>query len=161
MTVVSKAMARLFFALVAGILFGLGLSVAQMIDPAKVINFLNIFGQWDPSLAFVMGGGLLVNAIATPLILNRKQPVFTHMFRVPAKSQIDGRIVLGGALFGIGWGLAGYCPGPMITSLSFANVDIITVLIAYAAGTYATKWILFKIEQVNQIEHQHDEACVG
>ncbi|TCS42044.1 YeeE/YedE family protein [Reinekea marinisedimentorum] len=161
MTVVSKALFRLFFALIAGVLFGLGLSVSQMIDPAKVINFLNIFGAWDPSLAFVMGGGLLVNAIATPLILKRRQPIFTHMFRVPAKSQIDSRLVIGGALFGIGWGLAGYCPGPMITSLSFASTEILTVVLAYVVGTYATKWVLFKIEQVNQIEHQKDEACVG
>jgi uncharacterized membrane protein YedE/YeeE len=161
MTPVSKTILRLFIALIAGTLFGLGLSVSQMIDPAKVVNFLNIFGQWDPSLAFVMGGGLLVNAIATPLILKRKQPIFTTMFRVPVKSQIDSRLIVGGALFGIGWGLAGYCPGPMITSLSFASKEIITVTLAYAVATYLTKWVLFKIEQANQIKRQNDEACVG
>jgi hypothetical protein len=82
-------------ALFAGILFGLGLSVAQMIDPAKVVNFLDIFGTWDPSLAFVMGGGLLVNAIATPLIMKRGSPVLAEFFRVPAKNQVDRRIVIG------------------------------------------------------------------
>ena len=152
---------RLIFALFAGILFGLGLAVAQMIDPAKVVNFLDVFGTWDPSLAFVMGGGLLVNAIATPLILKREKPLVSELFRVPAKTEIDTRIVGGGVLFGIGWGLAGYCPGPMITSLSFADMSIVTVVVAYVVGTFATKWTLAKIEEARHLKHQADEACVG
>lgn len=131
---------RLLVALVAGILFGFGLSVAQMIDPAKVVNFLDFFGTWDPSLAFVMGGGLLVNAILTPFILKRAKPVFAEFFRVPNKAEVDRRIVIGGILFGVGWGIAGYCPGPMLTSLSFANTDILTIVGAYIVGTFATKW---------------------
>lgn len=133
---------RLLAALAAGILFGFGLSVAQMIDPAKVVNFLDLFGTWDPSLAFVMGGGLLVNAILTPLILKQQKPLFTEFFQIPTRTDIDVRLVGGGVLFGIGWGLAGYCPGPLLTSLSFANLDIVTIVAAYLAGTFATRWVL-------------------
>jgi uncharacterized membrane protein YedE/YeeE len=152
---------RLIFALIAGALFGVGLSVAQMIDPAKVVNFLDIFGTWDPSLAFVMGGGLIVNAIATPLILRREKPLLHDLFRVPAKTEIDSRIIGGGILFGMGWGIAGYCPGPMLTSLSFVNMDIFYVVGAYVVGTFATKWTIARIEAARHIEHQADEACVG
>ncbi len=133
---------RLIAALTAGVLFGFGLSVAQMIDPAKVIGFLDIAGSWDPSLAFVMAGGLIVNTIATYFILKRKRPLFAEFFSLPSKQQVDRRIVIGGAIFGIGWGLAGYCPGPMLTSLSFANSDILTVVAAFIVGTLATRWYL-------------------
>lgn len=139
---------RLLAALAAGTLFGFGLSVAQMIDPAKVVNFLDLFGTWDPSLAFVMGGGLLVNAIATPLILKQQKPLFTEFFQVPTRTDIDVRLVGGGVLFGVGWGLAGYCPGPMLTSLSFANMDIVTIVAAYLVGTFATRWVLNRPQPV-------------
>ena len=129
-------------ALLAGVLMGLGLGVSQMIDPAKVVNFLDLFGTWDPSLALVMGGGLGVNALATTFILKRPHPVLDTRFRLPSLTEVDRRIVIGGVVFGIGWGLAGYCPGPMIVSLSFANTDILTIVAAYAAGTLATKrWL--------------------
>lgn len=133
---------RLLAALFAGTLFGLGVSVAQMIDPAKVIRFLDFAGEWDPSLAFVMAGGLIVNALITPFILKRGRPLLAEHFRLPAKTEIDKRIVIGGIIFGIGWGLAGYCPGPMITSLSFADSDILTVVAAFAVGTFLSRWIL-------------------
>ncbi len=147
--------------LIAGTVFGLGLSVSQMVDPAKVLNFLDIFGTWDPSLAFVMMGGLAVTVITTPLILKKERPIFHDIFRVPAKSEIDSKIVIGGVIFGIGWALAGYCPGPSITSLSFANVDILTVFAAYIAGTFGTKWFIARRETALNIEHKPDEACVG
>ncbi len=152
---------NLLTALVAGILFGLGLSIAQMIDPAKVVNFLDLFGTWDPSLAFVMGGGLLVTFVTTPLIMKRPSPLLTEYFRVPAKTEVDGRIVIGGILFGIGWGLAGYCPGPMLTSLSFADSQILTIVAAYVVGTFITKWGLARWEHYKHLRHQKNEACVG
>lgn len=138
---------RLVATLFAGMVFGLGLSVAQMIDPAKVVGFLNLFGAWDPSLAFVMGGGLAVNFLLTPLIFKRTRPWLADYFRLPAKTEIDRRIVLGGIIFGAGWGLAGYCPGPMITSLSFADGSIVTIMLAYLAGTWITQQALAWIEQ--------------
>lgn len=138
---------RLVAALFAGMVFGLGLSVAQMIDPAKVIGFLNVFGAWDPSLAFVMGGGLAVNFILTPLIFKQARPWLADYFRLPAKTEIDRRIVLGGLIFGAGWGLAGYCPGPMLTSLSFADGSILTIILAYLAGTWMTQQALAWIDQ--------------
>ncbi|WP_432697546.1 DUF6691 family protein [Marinobacterium sp. YM272] len=133
---------RLIAALVAGTLFGFGLAVAQMIDPAKVLNFLDLTGTWDPSLAFVMAGGLAVNALLTPFILKRGKPLLAEFFQLPKKVQIDKRIVFGGIIFGVGWGIAGYCPGPMITSLSFANSDILTVFAAFVVGTFGTRWFL-------------------
>ncbi|TXS93585.1 DUF6691 family protein [Parahaliea aestuarii] len=129
-------------ALLVGVLFGLGLCVAQMIDPAKVVNFLDIFGTWDPSLALVMGGGLAVNALATPLILKRPHPLLDNRFRLPTLTKVDPRIVIGGMIFGVGWGLAGYCPGPMLTSLSFVDADILTIVAAYLIGTFAARRFL-------------------
>lgn len=154
-------MISLLAALAAGTLFGLGLAVAGMIDPAKVVNFLDPLGTWDPSLAFVMGGGLLVNAIATPLIMRRKTPILAEFFRTPSKQQIDKRLIIGGVLFGAGWGLAGYCPGPMITSLSFANSDIITVVGAYIVGTLIARTLLRAWERDQLTDKQRAErSCI-
>ncbi len=138
----SQSMKQLLAALAAGALFGFGLGLSQMIDPAKVTNFLDLLGSWDPSLAFVMAGGLLVNALLTPLILKQKRPLLAEFFRLPTKAEIDKRLVIGGVVFGVGWGLAGYCPGPMITSLSFADSDILTVVMAFVVGTFAARWVL-------------------
>lgn len=147
-----KSFYRLSAVLFAGTLFGFGLAVAQMIDPAKVVNFLDVFGTWDPSLAFVMGGGLLVNAIATPLIMRRRTPVFAEYFRLPAKTEIDSRIIIGGVIFGVGWGIAGYCPGPMLASLSFADASILTIVGSYIVGTLLTKWGLTKVAKLEAVK---------
>ena len=147
-------------ALISGILFGLGLSVSQMIDPAKVVNFLDITGSWDPSLAFVMAGALAVNLVATPLILKRKKPIFDNLFRTPLKEHIDRRLILGATLFGIGWGIAGYCPGPMITSISFMTSDILIVLSAYIVGTLLTRlWMRKQTAQLTEQERQA-HSCI-
>jgi len=154
-------MLSLIAALVAGTLFGLGLAVAGMIDPAKILNFLDIFGTWDPSLAFVMGGGLLVNAIATPLIMRRKTPMLAEFFRTPTKHQVDKRLIIGGVLFGAGWGIGGYCPGPMLTALSFANTDIIAVVGAYIIGTFIARSVLRAWERDKLTEQQRaQQSCV-
>ena len=108
---------RTLVALFAGALFGLGLSVSGMMNPAKVIGFLDFAGGWDPTLAFVMGGALLVTVPAFRLILNRPRPILADGFALPSKSTLDGRLLGGAALFGVGWGLSGFCPGPAVAAL--------------------------------------------
>ena len=104
-------------ALGAGLLFGLGLIVSGMINPSKVIGFLDIAGNWDPSLIFVMGGGVTVTLCTFWLVLRRDRPLFAKHFFLPSKADIDTRLISGAALFGIGWGIAGLCPGPAMTGL--------------------------------------------
>ena len=110
-------MLQLIMALLAGLVFGLGLIISGMTDPSKVIGFLNIFGNWNPSLAFVMGGAVAVGLIAFPFAEKRPTALLGGPIRLPTNSKIDRRLVLGGAAFGAGWGLAGYCPGPALASL--------------------------------------------
>ena len=107
----------LFFALLSGTLFGLGLVVSGMVNPAKVLAFLDVAGNWDPTLAFVMLGALAVTTPAFRVVLKRRGPWFANRFALPTKSDLEPRLVLGAALFGIGWGLAGLCPGPAVTAL--------------------------------------------
>lgn len=104
-------------ALAAGLLFGAGLVLGGMTQPSKVIGFLDVAGAWDPSLAFVMGGAILAFMPLFRRITKRRGPLFADGFAIPTRRDIDGKLVLGAALFGVGWGLAGYCPGPAITSL--------------------------------------------
>ena len=104
-------------ALAAGLIFGLGLTVSGMIDPAKVLGFLDIAGDWDPSLLFVLGGAVVTATIGFRLVQRRRAPLFADRFHLPASSGIDGHFILGAALFGIGWGLAGFCPGPALAGL--------------------------------------------
>ena len=110
-------MTRLITALIIGAVFGIGLAIAGMLNPSKVVGFLNIFGDWDPSLAFVMGGGVLVNAIGHRFVMKRKAPVQCATFSMPTSTNIDKPLVIGSAIFGVGWGLAGLCPGPVVASL--------------------------------------------
>lgn len=119
---------------IAGLLFGAGLTISQMVNPQKVITFLDIAGDWDPSLAFVMGAALIVAFIGYRFTLRKDAPLFADSFRVPAKAHIDARLVVGSSLFGIGWGLAGLCPGPALASLSFAGTNTI-VFVAAMLGT--------------------------
>ncbi|MDY7229077.1 DUF6691 family protein [Hyalangium rubrum] len=104
-------------AAVAGLLFSLGLGMGGMTDPARVQGFLDFTGAWDPTLAFVMGGALAVHAPFSWLIRRRSAPVLAPAFPELSKTRVDGRLLLGASLFGMGWGLSGYCPGPALTSL--------------------------------------------
>ncbi len=122
-----------------GLLFGLGLIVSGMINPAKVLNFLDVFGTWDPSLAFVMGGGVIVTFIGYRLVFQRSRPIFDSVFHVPTAKDIDSRIIVGPALFGIGWGLAGFCPGPAFTALGTGQTEAIMVVIAMVVGMVAAR----------------------
>ena len=127
-------MRTILSALAAGLVFGLGLTVSQMIDPAKVLGFLDFAGDWDPSLALVMGGALAVTAIGNRFVLSGQGPLFAQTFQLPTRRDIDAKLVGGGALFGIGWGLAGLCPGPALTGLGLGRIEIVIFVIAMLAG---------------------------
>ncbi|WMN88741.1 YeeE/YedE family protein [Vibrio parahaemolyticus] len=130
-------------ALVSGVLFGMGMAVSGMIDPAKVVGFLDISGNWDPSLAFVMGGALAVFMPSYFLIIKpRKQSVSGAEMCTPTNTKIDTRLLSGAAIFGLGWGLAGICPGPAVASLALGNVSIILFFVAMLAGSMFAKWVI-------------------
>ncbi len=121
-------------ALAAGLVFSMGLIISQMINPSKVIAFLDIFGDWDPSLAFVMGGALVVTAIGYRLAWRREQPLCAEGFQVPVSRKIDRRLAIGAVLFGIGWGLAGLCPGPSLAALTIGGLPALGFFIAMLLG---------------------------
>ena len=126
-------------ALAAGLLMGLGLAVSQMTNPAKVQNFLDVAGTWDPSLLFVLGAAVLVTVAAFRFVLRRSAPVFDVKFFVPAKTAIDRPLILGAAIFGVGWGLGGYCPGPAIASLANLGPNALLFLATMVAGILASR----------------------
>ena len=121
-------------ALIAGILFGLGLTLSGMSDPAKVLGFLNIAGDWVPDLIFVMGGAVVVTLIFTPLVVKRARPLLADSFSLPTAQTLDKRLVSGAVLFGVGWGLSGYCPGPAVVSLLYGYESTIVFCLAMLAG---------------------------
>ena len=121
-------------ALMAGILFGLGLSLGGMTEPVVVLGFLDIFGNWNPQLAFVMGGAVLTTLIGYRLVLRRPRPLLEASFQLPTATRFDRRLVGGAALFGVGWGLAGYCPGPALASLGASAPSLLVLLAAMVAG---------------------------
>lgn len=121
-------------ALIAGLIFGLGLTISQMINPAKVIGFLDVFGGWDPSLAFVMGGAVLVTSTGFRLVWKKRRPIFEPAFEIPSNRKIDTRLGAGAVLFGLGWGVVGLCPGPAIAGLAVGGLPVIVFVIAMAAG---------------------------
>ncbi|MCG8274706.1 YeeE/YedE family protein [Aquamicrobium sp. NLF2-7] len=120
--------------LTAGLLFGLGLAISGMLNPAKVQGFLDISGAWDPSLAFVLGAGLIVSFVGYRLAFARNKPMFDDQLHLPTKTRIDGPLIIGSAIFGVGWGLAGFCPGPAITALSLGMIAPVIFAVAMLAG---------------------------
>lgn len=111
--------------LFCGILFGIGLTVSSMINPNKILNFLDITGDWDPSLAFVMLGAISVTWLGFRFVLKRPSPVLSKKFFLPTKTTIDRRLIIGSAIFGMGWGMAGYCPGPAICAMGLGSMDAV------------------------------------
>ncbi|WP_166415987.1 DUF6691 family protein [Cochlodiniinecator piscidefendens] len=111
-----------FFAV--GLIFGIGISVSGMANPAKVINFFDIAGNWDPSLAFVMGGALLVTFFGYGVVFKKKRPILADEFTLPSQHGIDRKLIGGSAVFGIGWGIAGFCPGAALPALGTGNLDV-------------------------------------
>ena len=125
--------------LFCGIIFGIGLVISEMINPAKVLGFLNLFGEWDPSLAFVMIGALIVSTPLFHLFKSKEKPIFSSSFSISNKKEIDKKLIIGSILFGAGWGLVGLCPGPAITSIALLNMSSITFVIAMFVGFYIAK----------------------
>ena len=120
--------------IVSGTLFGAGLTVSGMTDPERVRGFLDVFGRWDPTLIFVMGGAVIVMAIAWRLQARMKRPLFGEKFSLPDRRDFDGRLIAGSALFGVGWGIAGLCPGPAVASLALSPLSVLPFLVAMVAG---------------------------
>ena len=121
-------------AIVAGMLFGVGLTLSGMSDPLKVLGFLDVSGDWIPDLALVMGGALIESLVSTPWVQKHAAPRFASQFHVPTIRSIDKRLAIGAVLFGVGWGLSGYCPGPAIVSLLYGYQSTIIFCLAMVAG---------------------------
>lgn len=134
-------MNRILSALAAGLLFGLGLTVSEMLNPAKVLAFLDLFGDWDPSLVFVMAGAVGVTALGYRLAWRRERPLFAERFGAPAATAIDARLALGAALFGVGWGLVGLCPGPSLAALLIGGAPALLFFASMAAGMAGFAWL--------------------
>lgn len=132
---------RLFILLLIGIIFGTGISMSGMANPAKVINFFDIAGSWDPSLAFVMGGALVVTLIGYRFVLGRSAPIFDGAFHLPTARDIDLRLVGGSALFGVGWGIAGFCPGGALPALGTGVPDVFIFTAALIGGILLAKFL--------------------
>jgi uncharacterized membrane protein YedE/YeeE len=125
--------------LLLGLLFGVGLVVSGMADPAKVLNFLDLFGTWDPSLAFVMGGAVIVAFVGYRLVLRWDRPVMADAFQLPTKTGVDGRLIAGAAIFGVGWGLGGFCPGPALTALGLGRAGTLAFVPAMLFGFWIVR----------------------
>lgn len=124
------------WSILGGLLFGFGLALSGMTDPNKVLGFLDLFGAWDPTLIFVMGGAVITTAIGFRFILKMNKPLHAKSFYLPLKTHIDKRLIVGSALFGIGWGLYGYCPGPALSSLVYGHIETIGFVAAMLVGMY-------------------------
>jgi uncharacterized membrane protein YedE/YeeE len=127
-------MKRLAVAFACGVLFALGLAVSGMTHPTKVLAFLDFAGAWDPSLALVMAGGVLVNVLLFRVAFRRGAPLLASAFALPAKRAIDARLVGGAAVFGVGWGLGGFCPGPAVVSVAGGAAPVIVLVVAMVGG---------------------------
>jgi uncharacterized membrane protein YedE/YeeE len=127
-------MKRIIISLISGLIFGAGLVISEMVNPVKVQDFLDLFGNWDPSLAFVMGGAVAVTLFSSRFIMKRKKPIFAERFYMAVTTSIDSRLILGASLFGIGWGLSGYCPGPGIINAMINPTEAMMFLPALVIG---------------------------
>lgn len=133
---------RTFTALLSGMVFGIGIAISGMANPAKVLNFFDVAGTWDPSLIFVMGGALVTAAIGYRILFGaRKAPVFGNRFNLPTSRVIDARLVGGSAVFGVGWGIAGFCPGGAIPALGLGYQETFIFVAALIGGIYVARML--------------------
>ncbi|MCX7098617.1 MAG: YeeE/YedE family protein [Methylococcales bacterium] len=131
-----------FMVLLCGVIFGIGLSLSQMINPNKVLDFLDISGNWDPSLLFVMIGALAVTLVSFKWVLKRPVPLLAERFHVSNNASVDKPLLLGAAIFGIGWGMSGYCPGPAVGSLGLLSMEALFMVASIYTGFFAYNWLL-------------------
>jgi uncharacterized protein len=135
----------IIFQFAIGLIFGFGLLLSGMSDPAKVLSFLDLAriasGTWDPSLAFVMAGAIAVTFAGFKWVLRRPRPLLGETFNLPAKQELDLRIISGPAIFGVGWGLAGFCPGPALTALGFGSRAAVIFVAAMIVGMVFARWL--------------------
>ncbi len=124
-----------------GVIFGTGIVVSGMANPAKVINFFDIAGTWDPSLAFVMGGALIVTAVGYRMVFGRARPLFEGRFVLPTARNLDARLIGGSAVFGVGWGIAGFCPGGALPALGTGRIEVVLFVAALLGGIFAAKFL--------------------
>ncbi|CTQ50335.1 DUF6691 family protein [Jannaschia donghaensis] len=130
---------RLIVSYFVGLVFGIGISLSGMANPAKVLNFFDVFGTWDPSLAFVMGGALIVTFVGYRYVLRRPGPMLEARFMLPTKTDLDARLIGGSALFGVGWGIAGFCPGGALPALGTLMPDVFVFVASVAAGIWIAR----------------------
>lgn len=133
---------RLVSTYLIGLIFGVGISISGMANPAKVLNFFDIAGTWDPSLVFVMGGAVVVAFFGYKIVLRRSVPMLEAKFHLPDNPRIDARLLGGSALFGIGWGIAGFCPGGVLPALGTGQIDVFVFVAALIAGIFAAKGLM-------------------
>jgi uncharacterized protein len=125
-----------FVTFVAGLLFALGLGISGMTHPSKVLAFLDVAGAWDPSLALVMGAGVAVNLVAFQWALRRRAPLLAPRFSLPTQSRVDAALLAGSAIFGVGWGLGGFCPGPALVAAVTGTAPVLTFVVAMIAAMF-------------------------
>ena len=126
-------------ALLCGVLFGLGLAISEMVNPAKVLGFLDVTGTWDPSLILVMGAGLAVTLLTFRPLLKQPRPLLDQQFHMSSPTDIDRQLLTGAAIFGVGWGLVGLCPGPAFASLAYGETESVIFLVAMLVGLYGSR----------------------
>lgn len=132
---------RLVSAFLIGLPFGIGIAISGMANPAKVLNFFDLFGTWDPSLIFVMGGALMVTFIGYRFVLPRQKPLLAERFQLPTNTAIDAPLIGGSALFGLGWGIAGFCPGGALPALGTGQSAVFLFVAALIAGMLLTVFV--------------------
>jgi uncharacterized membrane protein YedE/YeeE len=133
---------RLFSTYLIGLIFGIGISISGMANPAKVLNFFDVAGYWDPSLILVMGGAVVVAFFGYRLVLRRSVPLIDSTFHLPENPRIDRRLLAGSAVFGVGWGIAGFCPGGALPALGTGQIEVFAFTAALIAGIFAAKGLI-------------------
>ncbi len=140
-----------FIAALLGLLFGFGILIAGMGDPAKVLGFFDFAGNWDPSLAFVMGGALVVTAIGYSFVLSWRRPLLGARFNIPATTKIEPPLLVGSAVFGVGWGLSGFCPGGLIPVLGIGGTKPLLFLAGLVAGLIGTRVLRVRMQNRKEL----------